>query len=255
MNQTLQRLQEIEKNGYQIDFGNIFNDAFENYKKIAFYAGLVLIISIILFTILVTGILVTTIGAEAMAGLTPEKLKIENLSESQILIFSIISIIISCLLSPFQASFFKMALCGERDEAFHISDLFSYYRLPYLPKIILSTLIILIINLGFQTVFRFIHFEFLGVIITYSISFITILTVPLIIFGGLNISEAIKYSIVVVSKQPIVILGLVVISIIGALVGIMGCCIGLFFTIPFMFSMNYAIYSSIVGIDIPEKIQ
>ncbi|AOW11402.1 DUF2189 domain-containing protein [Flavobacterium gilvum] len=256
MNKTLQRLQEIEKNGYQIDFGNIFNNAFENYKKIAFYAGLVLIIFIILFIVLVTGILITSVGAETLTGeLSPEKLKLENLSDSKFLIISIISIITSSLLSPFQASFFKMALCGDRDEAFHVSDLFTYYKLPYASKIIISTLLISLISLAQAVLFTFIHFEFLGTVISYLISFITILTVPLIIFGDLNISDAIKYSIVVVSKQPVVILGLVVVSVIGGLVGIMGCCIGLFFTIPFVFSTNYAIYSGIVGIDVPEDIQ
>ena len=51
MNQTLKRLLEIEKNGYQIDFGNVFNHAFENYKKIALYAGSVIVIFSILFVV------------------------------------------------------------------------------------------------------------------------------------------------------------------------------------------------------------
>ena len=34
------RIAEIKKNGYQLDFGTVFEHAFENYKKIALYAGL-----------------------------------------------------------------------------------------------------------------------------------------------------------------------------------------------------------------------
>ena len=49
MNLLKERLQDIEKNGYQLDFGNVFNHAFENYKKIALYAGLVLFVFTILF--------------------------------------------------------------------------------------------------------------------------------------------------------------------------------------------------------------
>jgi len=33
------------------------------------------------------------------------------------------------------------------------------------------------------------------------------------------------------------------------LVGFIGCCIGIFFTLPFFYSMYYAIYSEIVGFD------
>ena len=256
MNQTLQRLKDIEKNGYQLDFGNVFNDAFENYKKIALYAGLVLIIFGILFTAIIAGFVIAAIGTSLISGgLSPEKLRIENFTESQMLIFNVTAIVISCIMSPFQASFLKMALYGERDNEFRISDLFSYYKLPYLTKIVGSTLIISVIGLAQATLFSNIHFELLGAIITYFISFITILTVPLIIFGELDTFNAIKYSILIIFKQPIVILGLIIIAFIGSFVGIMGCCIGIFFTLPFIYSMNYVIYSSIVGIDFPEEIQ
>jgi len=256
MNLTLQRLKDIEKNGYELDFGNVFNDAFENYKKIALYAGLVLIIFGILFTAIIAGFAIASIGSSLISGgLNPEKLKIENFTESQTLIFNIATIILSCIMSPFQASFLKMALYGERDNEFRISDLFSYYKLPYLTKIVGSTLIISATGLAQATLFSTIHFELLGAIITYFISFATILTIPLIIFGELNTFDAIKYSMLVIFKQPIVILGLIIVALIGSFVGIIGCCIGIFFTLPFIYSMNYVIYSSIVGIDIPEQIQ
>lgn len=256
MNQTLQRLKDIEQNGYQIDFGNIINEAFENYKKIALYAGLVIFVFSILFVIFISGTLIAAMGAQFISEeLSPEKFKIENWNETQLLIFNIITIIVTCLLSPFQASFLKMAHCGKLDVEFRITDLFSYYKLPYLTKIIFSTFIISIFSLILTTLFKTIHFEILGIIIAYFISFITILSVPLIIFGDLEIFEAIKYSIVIVFKQPIIILGLVVVSFIGAMVGLMACCIGVLFTIPLFISMNYTIYSSIVGIDIPEEIQ
>ena len=96
MNQTQERLHDIEKNGYQIDFANVFNHAFENYKKIALYAGLVLFIFSVLFVIFIGVSLASVIGVAAMTHeLSPEKLKIENLSESNFLIIGTISLIIS----------------------------------------------------------------------------------------------------------------------------------------------------------------
>lgn len=256
MNQTLERLNDIEKNGYQLDFGNVFNHAFENYKKIALYAGLVLFIFMALFFIFIVGSLISVIGVTAMTQeFNPEKLKIENFSESNLLVFGVIAIFVTCLLSPFQASFLKMADCGDRDEEFHISSLFSYYKLPYLKEIIISSLLISAISFAQATLLSYIKLDFLGNIITYFISFITLLSIPLIIFGELKAIEAIKYSILIVCKQPFVLLGLMIVAIIGALVGIMGCCIGLFFTMPFLYSMNYAIYTAIVGIDTPLEIE
>ncbi|PKB15059.1 hypothetical protein [Flavobacterium sp. 5] len=254
MSQTLEKLHDIEKNGYQIDFGNVFNHAFENYKKIALYAGLVLFIFSALFIVFASVSLVSILGVTEMTKeLSPEKFKIENMSESNLLTLGAISIFISVLLSPFQAAFLKMTDHGERDEAFLVSSLFSYYKLPYLKEIIISTLLISTISFAQATLMSFLKFDILGTILTYFISFITLLTIPLIIFGNLNAIDAIKYSTKIVFKQPFILLGLIVVAIIGSFVGLIGCCIGIFFTLPFIYSMNYAIYSAIIGIENPVE--
>src|SRR6187431_2513760 len=131
MNPTIQRLQDIEKNGYNLDFGNVFNHAFENYKKIALYAGLVLVIFFILFIAFTTVSLVSILGVTEMSkDFSPEKLKIENLSESNLMIMGTISLFFSSLLSPFFAAFLKMADHGDRDEEFLVASLFNYYKSP-----------------------------------------------------------------------------------------------------------------------------
>jgi len=251
MNQTLERLQYIEKNGYKIDFGEVFNHAFENYKKIALYAGSVIVIFSVLFVAITTFSLISVLGVtEITKQLSSGHLKLEKLIESNMEIMGIISIIISSLLNPFWAAFLKMADHGDKDKSFPVSSLFSYYKLPYVKEIILSTLIITTIAFAQVTLFRYIKFEFLGLLINYFISFVTLLTIPLIIFGNLQASDAIKYSIKIVLKEPIILLGLIVVAIIGSFViGFMACCVGLFFTIPFIYSTNYAIYSAIVGIN------
>lgn len=252
MNQTLEKLQDLEKNGYQIDFGNVFNHAFENYKKIALYAGLVLLIFIILFVVFTTVSLVSILGVTAMSkDFSPENFKIENLSESNLLILGVFSTLFSCLISPFQAAFLKMAHHGDRDEDFPVSSLFSYYKSPYIKEILISSLLISTINFAQTNLMMFIKLDLLGNIITLFISFATLLTVPLIIFGNLTALDAIKHSIKIIFKQPLVLLGLIIVAIIGSLVGLMACCVGILFTMPFLYSMNYAIYCAILGIDNP----
>jgi hypothetical protein len=50
---TKNRIEEIKANGYQLDFSNVFNLAFENYKKIALYAGsLILVFYFVIFAML-----------------------------------------------------------------------------------------------------------------------------------------------------------------------------------------------------------
>ena len=49
---TKKRIEEIKNNGYELDFSDVFNHAFENYKKIALYAGLMLLVWVFVYKML-----------------------------------------------------------------------------------------------------------------------------------------------------------------------------------------------------------
>jgi uncharacterized membrane protein len=155
----------------------------------------------------------------------------------------------NCLFAPFFAGLIKMAHSAEKDEEFHVSTVFEYYKNPYFQELVIATFLITIFSSGLSEMLKLVGIEIVGALFSAVIGFFTFLTVPLIIFGDLKAIDAIKSSMIIVSKQPLVLLGLLIVSGIASLVGFIGCCIGIFFTIPFMYSMYYAIYTSIVGID------
>jgi uncharacterized membrane protein len=249
MKTTKEKIEEIKTNGYQIDFGNVFNHAFENYKKIALYAGLMIFVFAILFGLITGGIVIFTFGVSALNEKMLENIKTANFTGTYMAIYIAVSIILTCLINPFFAGLIKMAHCGEKDEEFHVSTVFEYYKNPYFKELVLSSLLITLSTTALSEIFRIGGFEIIGAIFNAVIIFFTFLTVPLIIFGDLKAIDAIKSSIIIVSKQPFVLLGLIIVSYIASLVGFIGCCIGIFFTLPFMYSMYYAIYTSIIGID------
>ncbi|MES2577290.1 MAG: hypothetical protein V4589_06735 [Bacteroidota bacterium] len=249
---TQDRIEEIKKNGYTLDFGNVFNHAFENYKKIAVYGGLIFFVFAIVMSLLALVVLFSIFDAETvLEKLKPENLQPENLSLDSMLIFSGVSLLITCLLSPFSAGLIKMAYCAERDDEFHVSTMFEYYKAPYFKELFIATFLITIVNSILSGILNYIQIPVLEVVFSVTIALFTILMIPLIIFGKLKAVEAIQASIVIVSKQPLVILGLLVIGVIASLVGFIGCCIGIVFTIPFMYSLYYALYSEIIGFN-PE---
>ncbi|MDI5897820.1 hypothetical protein [Flavobacterium yafengii] len=253
---TQDRIEEIKKNGYTLDFGNVFNHAFENYKKIALYGGLMIFVIFVLLSILAFGVLIAIFGGTAVVDfLKPENLKPEEFSLNTLLIFSGISILISCLISPLTAALIKMAYCAERDEEFHISTMFEYYKAPYFKEIFIATFVISIISSISSTVINYTQIPVISFVVTVIIELFTILMIPLIIFGKLKAFEALEASILIVSKQPLILLGLIVVGSIGTLVGLIGCCIGIVFTLPFLNSLYYAIYSEIIGFDPETEIE
>lgn len=243
------RIEEIKINGYQLDFADVFNHAFENYKKIALYAGLVILIFSVVIGVLIAGTIVSLFDVATLNENLIEKLKAGTTSVNFILIYMISIILFTSLMAPFQAGFLKMADCGEKDEAFHISTLFEYYKAPYFMEIFIATLVLSITSIGLSTLLNLTGIQAIGMLLTYTLSFLTLLTIPLIIFGRLQALEAIKTSIMIVMKQPLVLLALIIVAFIASMIGFIGCFIGVFFTIPFLFSINYSIYAAIVGID------
>lgn len=254
---VITKINEISSNGYQLDFGAVFESAFENYKKIVWYAGLMLLVFSIVLTIIGMTGLISYIGIEnledfgnkmkQMGALKVMPLEVAIPLNASLLLFS-------ALVNPFMAGFLKMAHCGENGEEFHVSTMFSYYKSPYFINIFVAAFIIGCTGTGLAMLLESAGLSFVGTVITLLISFLTFLAIPLIVFGKLNAIEAIKSSIIIVTKQPLTLLGLLIVAGIGAMLGIFGLCIGLFFTYPFLYSMNYVIYKSIIGIDETSEI-
>lgn len=244
------RIEEIKTKGYDLDFATVFNIAFENYKKIALYAGSMILVFMVLLFALIAGILISIYGIPSfLAMLKPENLKAENLSETKSLIFIASNIVFTSLTSPFFAGLIKMARCAKTDEEFHVSTVFEFYKAPYFKELFGATFLISIASVFSSLALNNSGNELISAFISIVITIFTLLTIPLIIFSDMKAIAAIKSSCIIVSKHPILILGLMLMAFLGSIVGLIGCFIGIFFTIPFMYSMYYAIYESIIGFE------
>lgn len=250
MNTTQNRIERIKNNGYELDFGIVFNHAFENYKKIALYGGLVIFVFFFLLSIVAFGVIIAIFGSTAtLEFLKPENLRPEVLSLSTLIIISAVSVLIGSSLSPFTAGLIKMAYCAERDEEFHVSTMFEFFKAPYFKELFIATLLVSTVSSILSVIIDYAQIPILGFVNTLTVSLFTILMIPLIIFGKLKAVEAIQTSLMIVSKQPLILLGLIVVGTFAIMVGLIGCCIGIFFTIPFIYSLYYVIYSEIIGFE------
>ena len=82
----------------------------------------------------------------------------------------------------------------------------------------------------------------------------TMLIIPLIIFGNLSPTDAIKNGISLVFKKFWVVFALFFVTIVISIFCIFGLCIGIFFTTPLWFSTIFAIYNSMIGVENTSEI-
>ena len=152
-------------------------------------------------------------------------------------------------MSPIGAGFINMAFLADQNKEFGLGTIFGYYKGSYFKELFTAAAIIAFFGTGLNYLFDYIGIKFIGIVITCCVSFITFLTVPLIIFSNLKALEAITMSAKLVIKKPFVLLGLLIVSFIFVCLGIIGLCIGIFFTAPFIYVMYYTIYEAIIPLN------
>jgi len=248
MKQTQEKIEAIKNYGYELDFTNTFTHAFDVYKKTVFQVGLLyLSLSFFICTFFIV-LLGAIFGFSALAGeLTGYR--ISDLSPVLIAVYVIGMMIFSGLIAPLNAGIFKMAFLADKNEDFSMSNAFDCYNATHFKPLFLTGAFLSFLGLVISVGFEMADLNALGTILTLVISFLTFLTAPLIIFGNLNAAEAVQGSMIVVSKNVMIILALVIVAVLFAIVGIFGFCIGLFFTLPLVNAMYYSIYVNSVGIE------
>lgn len=244
-----QKIAQLKTNGYELKFENVFNKAFENYKKIALYAGLAILVLGFLFVFLAAIGVVSWFGAEHLNQNALKQLQVKMLQPEYIGYQFVIVLIINSFFSPISAGFLKMAESADKDVEFKMRQFFSYYKWSYFKELFVVIFIITFLGTGIDSLLTFYKIPVVGGIISFIISIFTVLSIPLIIFGKQKAAAAIKASISLTSSHFLTLFLLLFVAFLGSLVGLIGFCIGVLFTIPFNISMQYAIYDSIIGVE------
>lgn len=247
--QTMKNIIEQKvRNGFSLDLGKLIDESFATFKKTFLIAGLgMVIISIVMF-IFYLGILGAFFG---FSNFTETMTSIESLATDTNFIIgnAVVTMLFSALFAPITAGFIHINHLAKTNKEFSVSDLFNFYKGAIFKQIFMSYLVI-----GFTTAvitvgLSIIGYEFMNSIIQIIIGLFTVFTIPLIVYGEQNYLDAITKSAQLFIKQPFIIIIALLIAFIGMLLGIFVLCIGIIFTIPFLYSMYYAIYAQTIGFE------
>ena len=258
MDTTNKRIEEIKKEGYQLDFTTVFGNAFENYKKIALTVGLLFII-VGIIVIAIAALVATVFFGFNMDYFVEnsqemEKFKFSSLPTIYLLLYVIGMVVFTAITSPITAGVLKIAHNARINQEVSIGTAFDFYKQPYFKELFVSTSLIAFFSVIVNLIFETVGFAFIGVFFTYVVSFFTFLTIPFIIFGNLKAIDAIQASFTVVSKNILILVGLLICAALFVLIGMIACCIGILFTMPFIYSMYYSIYNEVIGVGVNDEI-
>lgn len=237
-------LNEILNRKNNFNVGETFDECLTYFKKTFFLNGLVLLIimSIIMIPII---FLLSKSGIFSI----DDPLALEAIiNNSSFFLYNLLAgIFISILTAPIFAGFIQINRDIDTDNEVGISNILKHYKSKYFIQIVGFTLIIQLINFALVYLTQIAGISFVGTLLSYIVTFLSILGIPLIIFSNLNAVKALEYSIKIILKNPTNTLSLYILSILVALLGILACGVGIIFTLPLIYTAQFVLYKKLVG--------
>lgn len=248
------RIEQKLHNGYQLETGQLIDDSFALFKKNFLTAGLGVILLGLIMLVIYFGILVSFFGINDVQNTL---LQFEVLSKDSNFIIGnvIVTTILAAIVAPVTAGFIHLNYLTKFEKEYTVGTIFEFYSSKYFKDIFIAYAIIGFTTAVVSAVLTVASLEVFDLIFQGLISCFTVFTIPLIIYGEQNYSNAISKSLTLFLKQPFpIVLGLII-AIIGALLGLVVLCIGMFFTVPFIYSMHFSIYDQAIGFEETSEIE
>jgi len=257
---TQQRLLEIKQNGYQIDVSELWGNGFKIWKKVTapiLCGFLIMGVIAIPFSFLIIPFLYGMGFPELIKVAQVDPQFMQSISESFNfqLKAAIIALVSGILFAPITPGFIKMCHDADINDKINFSAMFTYYQPKYYGKLIVVTLITLLattgIGLGLQQLGLAGKISYYVWMLIFHV--FMALAIPLIIFADASPLAAIKNSFSVVSKNFFPVLGFILLGALFSALGFIVCCIGLLFSMSYIYITSYLIYKQTIGFEKNEN--
>lgn len=237
-------------NAPDLDFGNIFGEAFELFKKTWGEGILMLLLSTILVIPAVL-ILYIPIFAAAASGIPESSIEAGNLSPWYMITFGLLFLPVMALVQTIvlglTAGYYRVVKEKDLGLGSGRANMFMFLKKEYLGKLFLLS----IMSLGIAL---------LAVILCYLPVFyvaVPIGLIPIILAFNpeLTAKEILKASFKLGNKKWVLLFGLIIVSyLLSSIVGMLLCGIGILFTSSFVYLPYYLVYKHSVGFEETDKI-
>lgn len=238
------------------NFDRFFADAWKIFKKVTLIVAGITVILAICMIVVYSIILFFMLGPAFIDQLryairyksfhgrymfmqTPLFLIIQNL----------VGIIFAALLAPINAGILKICRDADKTGVVNFGTVFTYYKGPFLLKIMIAAIIIAAISNSLNFLFNFI--PIIGPLMYWGVALciyiFMVFVQPLIIFGNAELGKSFSLSIKITGKAFLPILGYSFLFWLISAAGAVACCIGVFFTVAFVPVSIYLLYKYTIG--------
>ena len=245
----LSDLQGRIRNAKDLDFGNIFNQSIELFKKVWVQGLIVVLLEIALVAPFA---IIMIVPLTAMGIVDPESMQSGSEPNFAMLLMYysmqfVLGFIATVIGFGLKAAFYR--ICKNKDlDLLESDDYFYFFKKPYLGKVIKLAAISYIIGIiamflcCLPLIYAVVPIAFINIIFAFNSDF--------------SESNIVKVSFDLGNKKWLITFGLMVISgFLAGIVGLMMCLVGIFVTSSFSYIPLYFIYKESIGFDNNDEIQ
>ncbi|RLD29330.1 MAG: hypothetical protein DRI75_03660 [Bacteroidetes bacterium] len=250
---TISFLKEKINNAKALDFGTIFSESIELFKKTwlqGFLMQLFVIIIMLPLIIVLYLPLITIMIAQAKSGYSDPGSYNEFFAGMSIIyiLFVIIGIVVLSAVSvAINAAFFRIMRALDEGKAVTTSDFFCFINGKYLSKAFLLVVVSVLISIPaallcyIPLIYVLVPMSFFAIIFAFN--------------PELSVGDIVSISFKIGHKKWLLAFGLIIVSsLLAQIVGFLLCGIGVLFTAPFVYHPVYIIYKKVIGFNNEDEV-
>lgn len=253
MNTVEKLLGKIER-AKELDFGTIFSESIELFKKTWLQGFLMILFTMLIMLPLIIVFYVPLIGAviaqqeSGYADTDGFETFFASMSVLYIIFVIVGALVAGAVTVAINAGFYRIMRKLDYNETVVTSDFFYFVKKQYLSKTFMLMLVSILIAIPsallcyIPLIYMIVPLSFFAAIFAYN--------------PDLTIGEIVKVSFKLGNKKWLLSFGLIVVSsLLSNIVGYILCGIGLFFTAAFTYHPIYLIYKKTIGFDDNDEIE
>jgi hypothetical protein len=245
---TILELQGKIKNAKALDFGNIFSESIELFKKTWVQGFLLQIFNFVIALPFIILLYVPLIGAMLVSAENgydeTETLStfFAGMSLLYILFLIVVVLVLGAVQVALNAAFFRIMKKLDHNESTVTNDFFYFLKGSYLSKAFVLMIASILISIP-AILLCYLPFIYVIVPMSYFAFFFAF-------NPELSVGDIVKASFGLGNKKWLLTFGLLIVSsILAQLVGLLLCLVGVFFTAAFVYHPTYLIYKHVIGFD------
>jgi len=250
---TISFLQEKINNAKALDFGTIFSESIELFKKTWLQGFLMQLFTIIVMLPLIIILyvpLITMMIAQSKSGYSDPSMFNDFFAGMSIIYIVIVIVgifVLGAVSVAINAAFFRIMKALDEGKTVTTSDFFCFINGKYLSKTFMLMIVSVLIAIPsallcyIPLIYMIVPLSFFALIFAFN--------------PELSVSDIVSISFKIGHKKWLLSFGLIIVSsLLAQIVGFLLCGIGVLFTAPFVYHPVYLIYKNVVGFEKDDEI-